>query len=220
MSQVIKYETESCYQATVNDTVLVSTSHQQSMHQEWVQTVMKGLLAAAVFHTSMNKFMKHKLSNDVTVYEASDAITQIEIVVYDHLFLFKDCNNIVNISEKKWMNISLLNDCHNKYRPSQVRICSLDVNDWGVVNKVFDKLHDQNCIKWINTLTSFSLSCFVVWCTLSDNTHKDCIIVDIQTLNKISMSDAYSVSSQINILAAVQEVKYIFIINYSVYCYQ
>ena len=45
---------------------------------------MKDLLAAAVFHTSMNKFMKCKLSNDVTVYEASDVFTQIETVVNDY----------------------------------------------------------------------------------------------------------------------------------------
>ena len=75
-------------------------------------------------------------------------------------------------------------------------------------------------MKWTISLILFSFSCFVVWKILLNNTHKDCVVIDIRAFNKISMPDAYSVFLQADILAAVQNVKYIFIVNCSVYFYQ
>ena len=53
-----------------------------------------------------------------------------------------------------------------------------------------------------NSVYSFIYSCFVVWKTTL-NKWKDCVVVDIQALNWIIMSDTYSVSSQADILTAV-----------------
>ena len=80
------------------------------MHQEWIQTVMWSVLAAtAVFHTSINRFMKQKLSNDITVYGVSDVFTQIKTLINDYT-IWKDHGNAVDIPEKEWMDISLLNN--------------------------------------------------------------------------------------------------------------
>ena len=55
---------------------------------------------------------------------------------------------------------------------------------------------------------------------LSDNTQKDCVIINIKVFNKISMFNVYLVFLQTNILAAVQDAKYISIVNCNVYFYQ
>ena len=55
---------------------------------------------------------------------------------------------------------------------------------------------------------------------LLNNIQKNCVIVNIQILNKISMLDTYLMSFQTNILAAVQETRYIFTVDCSAYFYQ
>lgn len=164
--------------------------------------------------------LKKKLSNNIIVYENSDAFTQIKIIINDLLHLFKDQSNVVDMSEIKYINIFLLNNWQNKYKLSQTQVYSFNVNNQTQINKAFNKLYNQNCMKWINILISFLFLCFVVWCILSDNIQKDCVIVDIRILNKISMSDAYSIFLQKDIFAAVQDIKYILTVNCSAYFYQ
>ena len=193
MSQVVKYEAERCYSASSDNIILALFS---CWKQSWVRSVMKDLLATVtVFHISMNRAMKCKLSNDITIYRSTlNTFTQIKVVVQNHVNLWEDYKNIVDLSEKQWMDISLIDDWQEKYKPDQAWVYSLDANDRAIVDKVFDKLHNQNQMKWITSFTSFSFSCFVVWHILSDNTQKDCVVINIRVLNKISISDVYSVS--------------------------
>ena len=182
---------------------------------------MQNLLAVtAVFYISRNEFMKHKLINDITVYESHNIAAQIETVVCDYSCLWEDHDNIIDVFKSDWINISLLNNWQKKYKSEQVHVYSLELNDQTMINKTFDKLYQQNHIKWIISTTFFLFSCFIVWCILSDNTCKNCVVVNIKVLNKINMSNIYSMFSQTNILAAVQDVNYIFTVNCSAYFYQ
>ena len=74
-------------------------------------------------------------------------------------------------------------------------------------------------MKWIVIATPFFFSCFVIWKTTSKE-RKGRMIVDIRVLNKITMSDAYLVSSQTNILIAIKDAKFIFTINVTSFFYQ
>ena len=67
--------------------------------------------------------------------------------------------------------------------------------------------------------TSFTYSCFIIWKTMKD-TWKECVVVDIRALNKIMMSDTYSVSLQTDILVTIQEAKYISTVDYISFFYQ
>ena len=49
---------------------------------------------------------------------------------------------------------------------------------------------------------------------------KEQMIVDIHSLNKISQSDFYSLSLQINIISAVQDCQYISTVNCTFFFYQ
>lgn len=221
MGQIVEYKAEDCYLATADDAVLASTSRRQPMRQGWIKTAMRGLLAAAaVFHTSMDGSLERKLPNGITVYGPSDTSTQIEAVVNELPHLFEDRGNVVDVPKSEWMDIPLLDEWREKYKPGQARVYPLGANDRAQVDKAFDKLHDQDRMERTSTATPFSFPCFVVWRTLSDNTRKGRVIVDIRALNKISMPDAYPVPSQADILAAVQGAKYILTVDCSAYFYQ
>ena len=125
---------------------------------------MKSVLAAAVFHTSMDgsPVLERKLDNGITIYGSPDTSAQIEAVVHDHSGLWKDRSNVVDIPKTKWMDISLLDDWQEKYKPGQAWVYPLGANDRAIVDKAFDKLHEQDRMEWTISLTPFSFPCFVV----------------------------------------------------------
>ncbi len=49
---------------------------------------------------------------------------------------------------------------------------------------------------------------------------KNRVVIDIRDLNAIIVSDAYSMSAQTDIIVAVVECKYIFVVNVLEYFYQ
>ena len=118
------------------------------------------------------------------------------------------------------MNIPLIDDWEAKYKSEQACVYSVSQNDWEVINKAFDKLQLQECLKWTKTLMPFTFFCFVVWKNLSNETRKERVVIDIWALNKITMSDVYFVPSQANILTAVHDVNFIFTVDCSVFFYQ
>ena len=163
--------------------------------------------------------LEHHLKNDVTIYGESAVATKIKDVIAVYLRLWKDHRNVVDVSESEWMNISFLNDWRENYKSEQVRVYSVSQVNWELIDKTFDKLHEQNHLKWTKMTTLFTYSCFIIWKTIKD-TQKECVVMNIRALNKIMMSDTYSVSSQINILAAVQEAKYILTVDCASFFYQ
>ena len=126
---------------------------------------------------------------------------------------------MVDISEDEWMKISLIDNWQELYKPEQVKVYSLGVKDCELVNEAFDKLYEQSCMIWTTQSTPCTYHCFLVWkTTLTEQ--KSCVVVNIQALNQITMSDTYSVSNQMNILTAVQEADYIFTVNCAFFFYQ
>ena len=124
---------------------------------------------------------------------------------------------MIDLFENKWMKISFLDNWCKRYKLDQTRIYSLNTNNYVIIDKIFNKLHTQDCMNWTTKFTSFFFSCFIIWHTLLNNMQKDCVIIDIKALNKINISDVYSMSLQTNILVTVQRVKFIFIVDCSAY---
>jgi len=118
------------------------------------------------------------------------------------------------------MNILLIDNWKTQYKPEQACVYSVEQKNCEIIDMVFDKLQAQGHLKWTTSFISFTYLCFMVWKNLPNETQKDRIVVDIWALNKIIMSDIYSVSSQTDILTAVQKVKYIFTVNCSFFFYQ
>jgi len=178
------------------------------------------LTAVTAFHLGTTGQPERKIGHEVTVYGSSTIAAQVKAVIHFYPHLWEDCDNVTKVSEKEWMNISLIDDWEAKYKPEQARVYLISQNDWEVINKAFDKLQLQGRLKWTKTLTPFTFLCFVVWKNLPNETRKGRVVVDIQALNKITMPDVYSVPSQADILTAVHGVNFIFTVDCSAFFYQ
>ena len=71
-----------------------------------------------------------------------------------------------------------------------------------------------------NSLMLFTYPCFVVWTTKADSIRKRRTVVDISSLNKITLPDPYPMPSQADILADLQGVTHILTVNCLAFFYQ
>ena len=100
------------------------------------------------------------------------------------------------------------------------KVYSLSTKDKDMIDKIFDKLHAQDKLSWTSQFTFFDYSVFVVWSTTSSEERKKRVVVNIWELNKIIISNSYSMSLQTKIIIAVTECQYIFVVNAQKYFHQ
>ena len=98
------------------------------------------------------------------------------------------------------MDIPLIVNWEEKFKAGYVKVYPLGPKDRKIIDTEFNKFHHSGCIDW-SGLTPFTYPCFVVWTIKANGTCKRCTIVDIRSLNKITLPDAYLMPSQANILA-------------------
>ena len=96
---------------------------------------------------------------------------------------------------------------------------SLEVKDKLILNQIFNKLHEQNCLFWTTNSTSFSFPCFVVWKD-SEIKRKNRVVVDIRTLNAIFLFDFISLSLQSENIQTVHNCTFISTIDCINFFYQ
>lgn len=222
MRHLVEYKADGCYLITSDDVTLVFLIRSS---WNWMKCCLWEMLTAAVYYINMktpvmNTPFEHKLTNNITIYDDQTTTLQIEAVINDCSQLWQDHSNVVDVPESEWMKISLLDNWKKNYKPEQVKVYLIEQQDCEIIDKAFNTLQEQNRLEWTTSVTSFTYSCFVVWKTLSDNTQKGCVVIDIWALNKVTMSDAYSVLMQADILAVVQGFKYIFTVDCSSFFYQ
>ena len=64
-----------------------------------------------------------------------------------------------------------------------------------IINKKFDKFHEQSKLHWIIEIIFYDFPIFVVWQTIHISKELICknrIIIDIRNFNKVIVSDDYS----------------------------
>ena len=118
------------------------------------------------------------------------------------------------------MRISLKSDM--KFQTS-AKMYSFDFKNHKVVNKTFDKLHNQECMTWTENHILSDYLIFVVWqdALIDDKiTKKKWVIVDFRNLNKITESDIYSIFLQTDIIQAITECSYISVLDAVSFFYQ
>ena len=106
---------------------------------------------------------------------------------------------------------------------TSAKMYSLDSKEHEVVNKTFDKLHNQKYMTWAENHILSDYSVFIVWwdALINDKiTKKEWVVVNLRDFNKIMKSDIYSILLQTNIIQAIAECSYIFILNAVSFFYQ
>ena len=160
--------------------------------------------------TNNQKFVT---STDITVYDTS-FVAQAIIAVAEIFFNFwKNDDFIVNLSFDEWMSITLQFDA----KLTSSKIYSVNQANKNFIDKEFDKLQQQNKLKFISQSTSFSYSMFVIWRIIQrsneSSKRKNKVVIDIRNLNKITKLNIYLMSLQTNIIVLVVDCSYIFVFD-------
>ena len=93
-----------------------------------------------------------------------------------------------------------------------IKVYLVDFKKRTIIDTIFDKMHVDDKMIWINQSTSFSFSMFVIWRDIF-NEFKSRIVMNIRDFNKITVFDIYSMSLQSNIISAIIDHSFIFIVN-------
>lgn len=155
--------------------------------------------------------MKTKLSNNVMIYDNKSFIDVFTTLVNEFSILWTD-QEFVNVFEDEWMKFSLRDNWQDRIS-DKVKVYLLDLKDKEVVNKTFDELYQQERLKWTRQLISFRYSVFVVWKTNRDDERKERVVVNIRDLNELLLSDAYSISLQVDVIKRLINCTHISILD-------
>jgi hypothetical protein len=101
----------------------------------------------------------------------------------------------------------------------KTKIYSLETDDKKIINDIFNCLQAQSRLKFTIETTFFNYSIFVMWIVKND-VRKNKAIMNIQDLNALLISDAYSVFSQFEIIDDLLECKYLSIFDANTFFYQ
>ena len=167
-----------------------------------------------------NEAMKTVLFNDITIYGNADTMKKLKTITEKIFQMWCSIFEIVNIPRKKWMKINIVNAETSKLS----RIFKLNLENKIFIDKKFDALHEQNKMSWTTKFTSYVFSVFVVWHTVhlsgKESLRKGRVVIDIKNLNKITKFDAYSMLLQSNIISAMQDCKFISIMDCATFFHQ
>ena len=176
LSQIIEYEADDCYSAHSNASLLTAQKTHLKNTENWVcRGFWSILMSVAAFNVVTNNaftvnpslssesLTENLLMNRIMMYSDSDNLYWITKVVSQYPQLWENWDNIVDVSESEWMNISLLNNWRELYKAEQVKVYSLRKQNKELVDKTFNKLHTENCLEWVLTVTPFTYLCFVIW---------------------------------------------------------
>ena len=189
--------------------------HSKTYHKKaWFEKIITAISSV----TNAVEIIDIIFSNDVTIHKSSKNVVQIFFkLILKHSALWTSYE-FVELSEKNWMRIFLKLDWETKIK-NKAKMYSIEVKDKNVIDTTFDKIHEKKKLKWTFEVTSFNFSCFVVWRESVDQKKKR-VVIDIRSLNSITMFDAYSISLQTDIIQAVSDCQYISVIDCFEFFYQ
>ena len=111
-----------CHLIIAKKTELTAVSFKKTK-TGWFKKTMRTLLTAKtvviimhVFSTTTNS-TKVKLNNDIMIYESQMNVSVIETINKKTFLLWKNHENMMNISKKMWIKIFLINNWQKIYKP-------------------------------------------------------------------------------------------------------
>jgi hypothetical protein len=164
--------------------------------------------------------MKIKLSNDIIVHEDETIATKFDVVIFKFV-IWDEHDTFVNISSDNYMSIILKSNWANKIKSN--KIYSLELDERKIVNEIFDNLHFKSKMKWSTNSISFDYLVFVIYRIIfkdEKSIRKERVVIDIRELNVITLSDAYLMSAQIDIIVVVADCNFISIVDAVEYFHQ
>ena len=87
----------------------------------------------------------------------------IDQVVARYSIIWSEIRQVVDISEKYWMQIHLKNNWEVTDAKLKHKFYSVSVNECAVIDETLDKLHDQEKTYWIQSSAFYACSVFMTW---------------------------------------------------------
>ena len=163
LGRIVEYEADGCFLASPD---LLAIARKSLMQPSWIKRTFRTLLADAVAYNVVtdNPGKGHVTAQGITIYGTNaPTMEQINNVTSKYPSLWKDSGNVIDIPEKERMDIPLLDNWKELYKVGQSKIYPLGQKDWEIVDKAFDKLHQQDHMEWTSQATPLTYPCFVVW---------------------------------------------------------
>ena len=118
----------------------------------------------------------------------------IDQVVARYSIIWSEIRQVVDISEKYWMQIHLKNNWKIINAKLKHKFYSVLVNKHAVIDEILDKLHDQEKTYWIQSSAFYACSVFMTWQTVYKNKksiQKSQAVIDLQELNQVTVLNIY-----------------------------
>ena len=161
------------------------------------------------FFIVIDSTLKHVMSNDVIIYDESNVIARITKMINVYSIVWNDQNITIDIFKKQWISIILKSDVEIL---KSTRIYSVEFKNRTIIDVIFDKMHKKDKMTWVIQFTFFNFSTFVIWRNIVNDVKKR-VIMNIRDLNKITLTNFYSLSLQSNIINAITDYEYINIVD-------
>lgn len=155
------------------------------------------------------------MPNGVTVH---NDCAEIKSVADEFPSLWQE-GGFADLPQEEWMRIPLKSDW-SEHVPKTARVYPLSSEAKKIVDKTFDKLHDQGRLSWTNEATPFSFPVFVVYRTMPDGSRKGRAVIDIRGLNAITQTDVYPLPLQSDLIASVRGCRFISVVDCASFFYQ
>ncbi len=177
---MLKYEEDDCFLTNSMNHYLMIIDWKQHKTFDWKSSLLREVSVLVIiivtlstanlnllsFSTStvlnllsikVNSDLKIILQNNITIYDINQIVIVIAKIInfYD---IWTDQENTVDILKKNWMSITLVSET----KISSARVYSLSTKDKKLIDEIFDKLHEQHKLTWIeqSTLYNFSVSLY------------------------------------------------------------
>ena len=193
---------------SINTNISLVSKMSKSTHDWW--KFISNIHSSTNLSTNISKQI---ISNDIIIYDDEFAYNRLFTTANFFSNIWRDSENIVNISKKNWMSISTMTNA----KLNSSKIYFLKSQNRAIIDKKFDRLHVENKMNWITKFTSYDYFCFVIWKTIYFSNkslkRKERVVINIQNFNKISMFDVYSMILQNDMIIFVMSSLYISLIN-------
>ncbi|KAH5621114.1 hypothetical protein HBI23_240920 [Parastagonospora nodorum] len=163
-----------------------------------------------------------KLDNGVTVFGSPGQVKQLAEIVMEHPKLWTDRRTHIDIPEEQWMQVPLKQGWEN--HKFSTKVYPVGAKDKEVIDKVFDKLHDDGRMDWAQRFTPFGVPVFVTRKTgVDDNGQPVSVgrpVIDMRDVNDWILKDSYPLTDQNDILNAMSGAAYYTVVDGLSYFYQ
>lgn len=151
LGKVIEYEAAGCFPVEAFHSDLAVRPPRKNTN--WVKSNLRRLVAAAAAFSAAipntpapDTETVH--NTGVTIHGSPQSRSLLGSVVDKFPSLWQDTGNVTNVPESQWMDIPLVDNWQDLYKPGQARVYPVRKADKEVIDDAFDKLHEQGRMEW------------------------------------------------------------------------